>query len=79
MLDELDQELLREIARNPGASVIEVVRPFLGRKSLRALRDRIRSFEHYGLIRTKKERDRVRVFPRDLGGALASEDEEGRI
>lgn len=62
MLDKLDQRLLKAIEESPGATIAEIIRPFLGEKSQRSLRDRIQDMIEKGLIRTEKERHYVRCY-----------------
>jgi predicted transcriptional regulator len=63
MLDQLDQKLLKRIAENPGASVIDICGLFLEEKSESALRARIKNLTYLGLIRIEKTQDRVRCYP----------------
>jgi len=66
-LDEIDRNLLEEVSQNPGTPVIDIIRPFLNKKSDSALRYRLWSLELEGYIKTRKQRDRVLVFPKNRG------------
>jgi len=54
MLDELDREILKSIDGKESPAISEAIRPFLGEKSDRALRERLRHLEREGLVRLKK-------------------------
>lgn len=50
-LDELDIELLQAVIKQPYKSIIiDIIAPFLGRLSQRALRNRLADLEKEGLI-----------------------------
>ena len=56
MLDELDQQILKSIRENEKpAKVIDIIRPFLGRRSQRALRERLNKLHHLGYIELRKQ------------------------
>ena len=50
MLDEIDQELLRQCEENPGQTVAAIISPLLGTRKERTLHDRIAALEAKQLI-----------------------------
>ena len=50
MLDEIDQELLRQCEENPGQTVATIISPLLGTRKERTLYDRIAALEAMQLI-----------------------------
>ena len=50
MLDEIDQELLRQCEKNPGQTVAAIISPLLGTRKERTLYDRIAALEAMQLI-----------------------------
>lgn len=63
MLDKLDYKLLESIEKSPGATIAEIIWPFGGEKSQRALREWIQDMADKGLVRTEKERHVIRCYP----------------
>ena len=56
IIDELDQQILKSIRENEKpAKVIDIIRPFFGRRSQRALRERLNKLHHLGYIELKKQ------------------------
>jgi DNA-binding Lrp family transcriptional regulator len=56
-LDELDLKLLRSVIEGPSKSIIiDIIAPFLGQLSSRALRDRLAKLESDGLIQFDRTR-----------------------
>jgi len=56
IIDELDQQILKSIRENEKpAKVIDIIRPFFGRRSQRALRERLNKLHHLGYIELRKQ------------------------
>ena len=73
-LDELDKALPDRVNETQGLPVIEVIRPFLLKKSGSALRERIRALELRQLIRLEKTKREVLCFSEKIesSGAFPS-------
>ncbi len=65
MKDDFDEKILEEIRKHPnGISLSDAFRRINGR-SYSALCDRIYDLESAKLLHTKKQKDRVLVFPKN--------------
>ncbi len=71
-LDELDIKLLRACQENSGKPLAEILEPFLGPRSQRALYYRFENFEQYRLVRIDRavERGRSLCFITDDGNKV---------
>ena len=64
VMDEINQDLLKRIAENPGLSMIEIGEPYLQRMSEAAVRLRIRELRNKGFIKLEKTRHNItRCYP----------------
>ena len=62
MIDKIDLEILKEVARLPHeASISEIIKPFRDKRSWNALYKRLRDLEVQGLLKTSKQRHCVFV------------------
>jgi len=73
MLDVLDEDILREVEKygRAATSISEIIKPFLDKKSDRALRGRINALEKEGLLKLEKHPGCVLVRSTRRGHAEA--------
>ena len=71
-LDDLDKEILREVARlSHSATISEILKPFKGKRAWSSLYGRLRLMEGQGLLKTDKQKHYVFVTITERGLAIA--------
>jgi len=77
MLDKLDKEILKEVARLPHqASISEIERSFKGKRAHSSLYERIKGLAALDLIRTDKQKHYVFVEITEKGQMEAQSKED---